>query len=199
MLLPKNVSEYNPNMFSKYSFLKRSILFLLVFQLAGLAPFFVPKAHALYWEDDTDSNDPKEVKTRPSHFLLFDWVDDANKDSKKNEYKNMDNQDKGPSVNNGARSLVIIASGVVGLGLGLFISNRLSDSSNVTSNMFIGGAIGLGVGILAGALIMPNDYNVDQRTQMEYLKQRQALLQDPLQLQISQAFHPSQMAFSLRF
>jgi hypothetical protein len=55
------------------------------------------------------------------------------------------------------------------------------------------------VGILAGALIMPNDYNVDQRTQMEYLKQRQALLQDPLQLQISQAFHPSQMAFSLRF
>ena len=186
-------------MFSKYSFLKRSMLFLLVFQLAGLAPFFAPKAHALYWEDDTESNDPNEVKTRPSHFLLFDWVDQTNKDSKKNEYKNMDNQDKGPSVNNGARSLVIIASGVVGLGLGLFISNRMSDSTNVTSNMFIGGAIGLGVGILAGALIMPNDYNVDQRTQMDFLKQRQAWLQDPLQLQISQAFHPSDIVFSLKF
>src|SRR5579872_4072906 len=161
MLFPKNVHGYNPNMFSKTSSLKRSILFLLVIQLAGLTPLFAPKAHALFWEDDTESNDPKEIKTRPSHFLLFDWVDDANRDSKKNEYKNMDNQDKGPSVNNGARTLVIVASGIVGLGLGLFISNRLSSSADVTSNMFIGGAIGLGVGILAGALIMPSDYNVD--------------------------------------
>jgi hypothetical protein len=186
-------------MFSKYSFLKRFILFLLVFQLAGLAPFFVPKAHALFWEDDTDSNDPKEIKTRPSHFLLFDWVDDLNKDSKRNEYKNMDNQDKGPSVNNGARTLVIVASGIVGLGLGLFVSNRMSDSTNVTSNMFIGGAIGLGVGILAGALIMPADYNVDQRARMDYLKQRQAWLQDPVRLQVSQAFHPMDLGLTFKF
>jgi hypothetical protein len=65
--------------------------------------------------------------------------------------------------------------------------------------MFIGGAIGLGVGILAGALIMPSDYNVDQRAQIDYLKQRQALLQDPVQLQISQAFHPTDLGITFKF
>lgn len=181
-------------------FLKRSCLFLLIFQLAGLTPFFAPKAQALYWEDDTESNDPKEIKTRPSHFFLLDWIDDVNKDAKKSEYKQMDNHDRGPAVNNDARTLVIVASGIVGLGAGLFLANRMSTNSDtLTSDMFIGGALGLGVGILAGALIMPKDYDVAQRAQIDSMKYRQAWAQDPLKLQIAQAFTPPQAAFSLKF
>ena len=186
-------------MTSKLSFLKTTALFTAFFYLMGMSVFpLVPKAHALYWEDDTDSNDPNEVKTRPNHFMLFDWVDDANKDSKKSEYRSMDNRDKGPAVNNGAKSLLVVASGLVGLGLGLFISNRLSDSSNMTANMFIGGAVGLGAGILAGALIMPGDYEKNPRAQLD-LKFRQAFLDDPVRLQVAKAFHPAPLSASFSF
>jgi hypothetical protein len=184
------------------SLLKSTALFTALFYLSGMVIFpLIPKAHALYWEDASDeANNPKETKTRPTDFMLFNWVGDLNKDAKKTEYQNMDNHDRGPSVNNDARTLVIVASGIVGLGIGLFVSNRLSSDATVqTSDMFIGGALGLGAGILIGALIMPGDYNVDQRAQSEFLKQRQAWLQDPLRLQVAQAFHPSSTAFSLRF
>lgn len=188
-------------MTSKLSFLKTTALFTALFYLAGMVVTpLVPKAQALFWEDDTDSNDPKEVKTRPKHFLLFDWVDDVNKDAKKSEYKELDNHDKGPSVNNGARTLVIVASGIVGLGLGIFLANRFSQNSDtLTSDMFVGGAIGLGAGILAGALIMPRDYDVDQQAKIDFMKDRQALMQDPVRLQISQAFHPTELAVSFKF
>jgi len=185
----------------KTSLLKKTILVILAVQLVGMTPFLAPKAHALYWEDDgDDSNDPKETKPRPSHFFLFDWVDDLNKDSKKNHYKQMEDRDKGPAVNNDARTFVIVGSGLVGLGLGLFLANRISNgSSTQASDMFVGGALGLGAGILVGALIIPADYDVDQRAQIDYMKQRQAWLQDPLRLQVAQAFHPSQVALKLQF
>ena len=188
-------------MTSRLSFIKTTACLTALIYLSGMAVFpLVPKAHALYWEDDTDSNDPKDIKTRPTRFLLLDWVEDVNKDAKKNEYKEMDNHDKGPSVNNDARTLVIVASGIVGLSAGIFLANRFSQNSDSqTSDMFIGGAIGLGVGILAGALIMPKDYDVAQRANIDFMKDRQALLQDPVRLQISQAFHPTEMAVSFKF
>jgi len=188
-------------MIFKSPFLKKTILLALAIQVVGLTPLLAPRAHALYWEDDGDEgNNPNEVKQRPDHFGVFDWVDDLNKDSKKKSYQDMDNHDKGPEVNNGARALVLITSGVVGLGAGLFLSYEFSGpNDNVTSNMFIGGAIGLGAGIAVGALIMPRDYEVDQRAQNDFLKQRQAWLQDPINLQVRQAFHPSQVSFSLKF
>jgi hypothetical protein len=186
----------------KRSFLKKAFFFGLALQLAGFScPLFIPKAHALYWEDDGDEgNNPNEVKRRPDHFGLFDWVDDLDKDSKKKSYEDMDNHDKGPGVNNGARAEVLIASGIVGLGAGLFLSYEFSGpNDNVTSNMFIGGALGLGAGVAIGALIMPRDYEVDQRAQSDFLKQRQAWFQDPIKLQIAQAFHPSPVAVSFNF
>ncbi len=186
----------------KASLAQKALLFFLVLNLAGFAcPLFIPKAHALYWEDESDeNNNPDEVKRRPDHFSLFDWVGDLDKDAKKKTYQQMDNHDRGPDVNNGTRTVELVASGVVGLGLGLFLANEFSSSnSNVSSNMFIGGAVGLGVGIGVGALIMPGDYNVDQVTQADFLKQREAFLQDPVRLQVAKAFTPSQVAFSLQF
>ncbi len=188
-------------MTSRLSFLKTTALFTALIYVSGMVITpLVPKAQALFWEDDTDSNDPKEVKSRPSHFFLFDWVDDLNKDAKKSHYKDLDNHDKGPSVNNDARTLVIVASGIVGLGLGIFIANRLSQNSDTaSSDMFIGGALGLGSGVLIGALIMPQDYDVDRQAKINFMKDRQAWLQDPVRLQISRTFHPVPLAVSFKF
>jgi hypothetical protein len=162
---------------------------------------FIPKAHALYWEDEGDEdNNPNEVKRRPDHFSLFDWMGDLDKDAKKKEYQEMDNRDRGPAVNNEARSMVIISSGVVGLAAGIFMAYELTPTNtDLSSNMFIGGAVGLGVGFGVGALIMPGDYEVDQRAQTDFLKQRQAWLEDPLRLEIAKSFHPTQVSFSLKF
>ncbi len=65
--------------------------------------------------------------------------------------------------------------------------------------MFIGGALGLCAGIVAGTLIMPHDYEVDQRAQTEFLRSNQAWLQDPVRLQLAQSFRPTQTAFTLKF
>jgi hypothetical protein len=185
----------------KHSFLITTLLFTAFLYFGGWGSYsLVPKAHALYWEDDTPSNDPKEIKTRPTNFFLFDWLDDIDKNTKKNKYRDMDNHDQGPSVNNGARTIEIISSGVVGLAGGLFFADRLTASgSDETSNLFIGGALGFCAGIAIGALIMPHDFEVDQRAQIDFMKQRQAWLQDPVKLQLAQSFHSPQAAFSLKF
>jgi hypothetical protein len=188
-------------MILKASFVKTTAALTLLLYMSGMvvAPL-VPKAHALFWEDETDSNDPKEVKQRPSHFFLLDWVDDLNKDSTKNRYKELDNHDKGPGVNAEARTMVVVASGIVGLGAGIFIANRFSaDGSDVSSNMFIGGALGLVSGIAIGALIMPRNYEVDRRAQIDYMKQRQAWMADPLRLEVQKAFHASDVTVSFKF
>ena len=111
----------------KRSFLQKTFLCALALQAVGFCcPLFIPKAHALYWEDDGDEgNNPSEVKRRPNHLGLFDWVDDLNKDSKKKGYQDMDNHDKGPGVNGGARAQVLIASGIVGLAGGAFFIVRV--------------------------------------------------------------------------
>lgn len=184
------------------SFLQRTLFSLLALSLMGFTcPLFIPKAHALYWEDEGDEgNNPSEVKQRPDHFSLFDWMGDLNNDAKKKEYQQLDNHDRGPDVNNGARAIELVASGIVGLSAGLFLSYEFTPSnSNLSSNMFIGGAVGLGVGIGIGALIMPGDYNVDQVAQTDFLKQREAWLQDPVRIQIARAMPPPQASFSLRF
>jgi hypothetical protein len=186
----------------KPSFLKTTFLLTCALCLSGLfVPALVPRAHALFWEDDNGSNDPNEVKTRPDHFDLFDWVGDLNQDAKVKEYRQMDNHDRGPSVNNDSRSLEIVSSGIVGLGLGLVAADRFTPmgDSSYTSNMFIGGALGLCAGIIAGSMIMPHDYEVDQVTQTEFLRSNQAWLQDPVRLQVAQAFRPTQTAFTLQF
>lgn len=197
----KSFVDIIPAMTLKRSFLKKALLWTLVFQLSGLAvPFFIPRAQALFWEDEADGNDPKETKTRPEHFFLFDWIDDLNRDAKTSHYRDMDDHDKGPAVNGGARTLVVVASGIVGLGTGIFLGNRFAGADeDPTGGMFIGGALGLGAGIAIGALIMPGDYEFDRNAKIEFMKQRQAWLQDPLRLQLAQAFHPSQVDFSLKF
>jgi hypothetical protein len=185
----------------KKPFLVKVVLFSLLLQGSGLmVPLFIPKAHALYWEDETDSNDPKEVKRRPDHFLLFDWLGNAEKDMKKAEYRDKDNRDKGPGVNSGSKAMVVIASALVGLGLGLVVGNfATEDQGDLTSNLFIGGALGLCAGVAVGALIIPADYETNRRAQIDFMKQRQAWMQDPIRLQIAQAFQPSQVSLQFKF
>jgi len=183
------------------SFLKRSALITSLFYLSGMMIFpLVPQAHALYWEDDYGGNDPNEVKNRPDHFSLFDWIGDAEKDAQKNDYRQLDNKDKGPGVNGAAKAQGIILSGIVGLGGGLALGAALTGpNDNLGSNLFIGGSIGLCVGVAVGALIMPRDYELDRRAQMDFLKQQQAFLQDPARVQVQQAFHPTVASLSFKF
>src|SRR5579859_4546815 len=115
----------------KSSFLKTTAFSAAFLYLSGMFCFpLIPKAYALYWEDDQDEgNNPNETKARPDHFGLFDWVDDLDKDSKKKHYQDMDNRDRGASVNNGDKAGVVILSGIVGAGIGVFIGNRVDGST----------------------------------------------------------------------
>jgi len=184
----------------KSDLLKRVLLLFLALQLAGLTPLFAPRAQALYWEDDYDGNDPKDVKKRPDNFFLFQWIDDLGKDAKKNEYEEKDNRDKGPGVNNDARTILILASGIVGLGLGMIIAERLTSSGgDKGSAMFVGGSLGLVAGVGIGALITPNNYEVDPYAASEFLKGRQARLDDATQKRLAESFHPTQVALRLQF
>ncbi len=132
-------------------------------------------------EDDYEGNDPKDRKRRPDHFSLFDWMGDVDRDSKAEKYREMENQDKGPAVNNDARTLEIISSGIVGLALGLLVADGLTDNNgDLTANLFIGGALGFGVGVGIGALILPNNYDVDPIAQSGFPDQRQAWLKSSL-------------------
>lgn len=186
--------------------LLRSIFGLsLLFQLAGLTPGLVTKADALWWEDDSSFSDPKERVNRPTGFFLSDWINGLDKESKKAQYQGLENHDHGPSVNNDQKAVVVIASGVVGLGAGLICAYTLTDAS--TESMFIGGAIGLCGGIGFGALIIPHDYEVDQagliRTDRLALSDdipyQQAWAQDPVRMRIQKAFTPACSVVSLKF
>ncbi len=160
----------------------------------------VPKAHALFWEDDYDGNDPHEVKTRPSHFSLFDWVDDAQNDAKKREYRKLGNHDQGPAVNGAARASIVILSGVIGLGGGLFTAYTVTPvGADLNGPLLVGGALGLCAGVVVGVLIMPRDYELDPRAQNDYLNQRQAWLEDPSILQIQRSFHLTLASVSFTF
>jgi hypothetical protein len=185
---------------SKHKFLRSVTLFSFLFYVGSMTITpLVPKAHALFFEDDNGDNDPRDVKTRPDHFSLFDWVGDLDKDAKNKHYREMDDHDHGPAVNNDARTLEVITCGVVGLAAGLFIADRCTTNQNdYTTNLFIGGALGFGGGIAIGALIMPADYQVDQITQSN-LKFRQAWNQDPVKLQVAKAFQPTEINLSLKF
>jgi len=188
-------------MSSKFSFLKTTALLTCLLYLSGMVICpLVPKAHALFWEDDYNGNDPKEVKTRPSHFSLFDWVDDAQTDARKREYRNIDNHDKGPGVNGAARAGVVILSGVVGLGIGLFTAYSLTPANaDLNGPLMVGGALGLCGGVAVGVLIMPRDYELDPQALNDFMKQRQAWLDEPIRLQIQSSFHPSLASVSFTF
>jgi len=188
-------------MISKNSFFKSTALWAALFYLSGMTvPALVPPAHALFWEDDSPSNDPNEIKQRPDHFSLFDWIGDAQNDAKKRDYRKLDVHDKGPGVNGSARAGVIILSGTVGTGLGLLAAYEFTPTNqSLTSPFIIDGALGLCAGVLVGVLIMPKDYDVDPTVYNQYLQYRQASLEEPVKLQVQKAFHPTVTAFSLKF
>jgi hypothetical protein len=195
--------------FMSPKFIRLTLCLSLLFQLSGLlAPGFISKANALWWEDDSPLSDPKEKINRPSGFFLSDWINGLDKESKKAQYKDLENQDHGPSVNNGQKGIIIIASGLVGLGAGLVTAYALTnDPSQQTRNLFIGGAIGLCAGIGIGALIMPRDYEVQESqatlsnrwASLQDVRFRQAFAQDPVRMKTQKAFEPTYSVVSVKF
>jgi len=185
----------------KASFLKTTVLFTCLAYLSGMLIYpLVPKANALFWEDDSPDNDPNEIKTRPNHFSLFDWVGDAETDARKRDYRKIDNHDKGPGVNGSARVGILILSGTIGAGVGILAAYEFGPlNTDLTSQFIIDGALGLCAGVVVGVLIMPKDYDVDPYVRNEYFKQRQALAEEPIHLQVQKAFQPTVTAFSLKF
>jgi len=183
------------------SFLKITVLFTCPFYLSGMVLYpLIPKANALFWEDDSADNDPNEIKQRPDHFSLFDWIGDAQKDAQRRDYRKLDIHDKGPGVNGAARAGVIILTGTVGIGVGLLAAYEFSPTNtDLTSAYIVDGALGLCAGVIVGVLIMPADYDVDPTVRNDYFKQRQAFAEDPIRLQVQKAFHPTVTAFSLKF
>ncbi|HET9869192.1 MAG TPA: hypothetical protein VFR02_01665, partial [bacterium] len=147
----------------------------------------------------------KEKINRPNGFFLSDWINGLDKESKEARYKDLENQDHGPSVNNGQKAVVIVASSLVGLGGGLVMAYTLTDAT--TQDMFIGGALGLCAGIGIGALMMPNDYEVQQAglgkgmplAWENNVTFRQAFAQDPARLRTRAAFQPAYSVVSLKF
>jgi hypothetical protein len=188
-------------MTSKATFLKTTVLLTALIYFAGMVIYpSVPKANALFWEDDTPGNDPNEVKQRPDHFSLFDWVGDAQKDAQRRDYKKIDNKDRGPGVNGSAKAGVIILSGTIGAGVGILCAYEFSPvNTDLTSAFIIDGALGLCAGVVVGVLIMPKDYDLDPYVRNEYFKQRQALAEEPIRMQVQKSFHPTVTAFSLKF
>jgi hypothetical protein len=188
-------------MTSKASFFKTTILLTCLLYVSGMVVYpLIPQAHALFWEDDSPGNDPNEIKQRPDHFSLFDWIGDAQKDAQKRDYRKLDNQDRGPGVNGGARAGVVLVGGAIGAGVGILAAYEFSEpNQDLTSAFIIDGALGLCAGVVVGVLIMPKDYDVDPYVRNEYFKQRQALLEDPVRLQVQKAFHPTVTALSLKF
>lgn len=174
------------------SILRTAAFLAAVLYLAGMAvPAFVPTAHALYWEDDYEGNSPKERKRRPGGFFLFNWIGGLVKSSNERQYGKLEDRDTGAPVNNGRRTTLVIACGVVGLGTGLLIGKAVTDNENdESSNMFVGGALGFGAGVLLASALMPRDYQVDPVALSE-LKYRQAWLQDPSHRTVRAAFAPS--------
>lgn len=185
----------------KASFIKTTVLLSAFFYLAGMTiPSLVPPAHALFWEDDSPDNDPNEIKQRPNHFSLFDWIGDAQHDAKKGDYRRYDIHDRGPGVNGSARAGILILSGIVGAGLGLFAAYEFTPTNqDLTAPFIIDGTLGLCGGVVVGVLIMPKDYDVDPTVYNQYQKYRQAAMQDPIRLQVQKAFHPTVTALSLAF
>jgi hypothetical protein len=185
----------------KTSFLKTTVFFTCLLYLPGMVICpLVPKAHALFWEDDSPDNDPNEIKPRPDHFSLFDWIGDAQKDAKRRDYQKMDHPDKGPGVNGSARTGVIILTGVVGAGVGVLAAYEFGPlNTDLTASFIVDGAIGLCAGVAVGVLITPKDYDVDPTVRNDYFKERQAFAEDSIQQQVQKAFHPTVTAFSLKF
>ena len=175
------------------SFIKTVAFLAAALYLAGMTvPSFVPKAQALFWEDDYEGNTPKDRVKRPGGFFLFNWIGKLGRKSRERQYGKIEDRDTGAPVNNGRRTTLVLASGLVGLGAGLGIATiATKDDNALTSNLFIGGALGFGGGILIASALMPRDYQVDPVAQTDFLKYRQAWLQDDSVRTVRLAFHPS--------
>jgi len=175
-------------------------LLAAVIYVAGMTvPAFVPTAQALYWEDDYEGNHPKERKRRPGGFFLFNWIGGLVKKADERQYGRMEDRDTGASVNKGRRATMVVACGLVGLGTGLLIAKAATnDPTDETSNMFVGGALGFGAGVLIASVVMPRDYQVDPVAQSG-MKFRQAWLQDGSCMTVRASFHPVVPVVRARF
>jgi hypothetical protein len=189
-----------PMKFSTFSLKTGVCLAVLLFTAQMFIPAFVPSAHALYWEDDTDFNAPQDRLERPSGgFFLFNWFRSIKKHDQRKRAKGLENRDKGPGVNGGKKALLMVTSGVVGVGVGLLISSVTTDNpDNRSRNNFMGAAFGLCGGLLVGSLITPSDYQVDSAS-LPNQRFRTTFHSDPKLQPIRAAFHSTPVKVALQF
>jgi hypothetical protein len=85
------------------------------------------------------------------------------------------------------------------MGIGAAIaSSTTNNEENRSRNNFIGAALGLCGGLGIGALLMPQDYQVDPQALGE-MKYRLALNADPHRTDVLAAFHGAPARISLTF
>ena len=186
--------------FSSFS-LKAGICLALIFFTAQMfVPAFVTPARALYWEDDTDFNAPQDRLERPrGGFFLFKWIKSIKKAGIKHRAANLENHDKGPNVNGKKKAMILVTSGIVGLGIGLAISSTTTkNAAHRTRNNFLGAAFGLVGGMIIGSFIIPKDYQVDSSC-LPDAKYRLALASDPALQSVRDAFHDPALQIVLNF
>jgi hypothetical protein len=186
--------------FSAFSLKTGLCLAVLLLATQTFVPVFVPPAHALYWEDDSDFNAPQDRKERPTGgFFLFNWFRSIKHSSQRHRAAGLENHDKGPGVNGKKKALLLVTSGIVGTGVGLLISSTTTHNNDYRArNNFVGGALGLCGGFAIGSFIIPGDYQVDSAS-LPNNRFHNMFVSDPKLEPIRVAFHSTPIHIKLTF
>lgn len=185
---------------STFSLKTGACLAALLFVAQMTIPSFVPKAHALYWEDNSEFNAPQDRVERPrGGFFLFNWIGSITHSAKKHRAAELENRDKGPGVNSGKKALLLVTSAVVGIGVGLLITSTTTDNpDHQARNNFLGATFGLCGGLAVGSFIMPSDYQVDSAN-LPNARFRDQFAKDPAMQPIRSAFRRPMFCLASRF
>lgn len=162
------------------------------------SPLVAP-AGAAYWEDEFEGNAPEDRRRGPEEgFFLFRWIGSIFGDADEREIKSLEDRDRGPTVNSGRRTFLVVTSGLVGLGVGLLAAETLVEDAD-GGDRFVGGAVGFAAGVGIGAWIMPKDYSVDPVAALEGRRFARAWIEDPQHRVVRDAFHGAPVRVHFRF
>lgn len=194
------VGIMHPMKFSAFSLKTGVCLLVILFTAQMFVPAFVTPAQAMYWEDDTDFNAPQDRVQRPNGgFFLFNWFRKSQQSGQKRRAKELENRDKGPSVNGKKKALLLVTSGLVGMGIGLLISSATTNNEDHRGrNNFMGAVFGFCGGLAVGSFIIPDDYQVDSAS-LPNNRFRVAFASDPKLQPIRGSFCKAPLHVALNF
>jgi hypothetical protein len=186
--------------FSAFSLKTGVCLMVILFTAQMVVPAFITPARAMYWEDDTDFNAPQDRLERPQGgFFLFNWFRSAKTHSQKRHAEALENRDKGPGVNGKKKTILMVASAVVGVGIGLLIASETTNNEDHRGrNNFLGATFGLCGGLAVGTFIIPSDYQVDSAS-LPNNRFHMAFASDPKLQPIHATSHQARVRVALNF